>query len=78
MPLKNRFSLTDPSGPPSPDAPLSETTMTNVLSRCPVSSRKSSSRPMWWSAWDRNPAYTSAIRPNSRCSSADRESHGLV
>ena len=39
MPLKNMFSLTDPSGPPSPLAPLSETTITSVFSRCPVSSR---------------------------------------
>ena len=70
--------MTDPSGPPSPDAPLSETRITIVLSRCPDSSRKSSSRPTWWSAWARNPAYTSAIRANSRFASADRESHGLV
>ena len=39
MPLTNLFSLTDPFGPPSPLAPLSETTITSVLSRCPVSSR---------------------------------------
>ena len=39
MPLKNLFSLTDPFGPPSPLAPLSDTTMTMVFSRCPDSSR---------------------------------------
>ena len=39
MPLNSLFSFTDPFGPPSPLAPLSETRMTMVLSRCPVSSR---------------------------------------
>ncbi len=32
MPLKNLFSLTEPFGPPSPDAPLSETRTMTVLS----------------------------------------------
>ena len=39
MPLRNFISLTEPSGPPSPLAPLSETTITIVFSRLPVSSR---------------------------------------
>ena len=39
MPLENLFSLTEPFGPPSPLAPLSETTMTIVLSSWPISSR---------------------------------------
>ena len=39
MPLENLFSLTDPSGPPSPLAPLSDTRMIMVFSRCPDSSR---------------------------------------
>ena len=39
IPLANLFSLTDPFGPPSPLAPLSETTITIVFSRWPVSSR---------------------------------------
>ena len=39
MPLANFISLTEPFGPPSPLAPLSETTMTIVFSRWPVSSR---------------------------------------
>ena len=39
MPLANLFSLTEPLGPPSPLAPLSETTTTIVFSRWPVSSR---------------------------------------
>ncbi len=38
-PLKNRHSLNEPFGPPSPLAPLSETTTTMVLSSCPDSSR---------------------------------------
>ena len=76
MPLKNLFSLTDPLGPPSPLAPLSETSITMVFSSSPDSSRKSSRRPISWSVWDRNPAYTSAIRQNSRCSSSESESQG--
>ena len=56
MPFMNSISLTEPSGPPSPLAPLSETTMIIVFSRWPVISRYSSSRPTWWSACDRNPA----------------------
>ena len=39
MPLANFISLTDPFGPPSPLAPLSDTTITMVFSRCPVASR---------------------------------------
>ena len=39
IPLANTFSLTDPSGPPSPLAPLSDTRITIVFSRWPVSSR---------------------------------------
>src|SRR4029450_8934985 len=72
MPLKNLFSLTDPLGPPSPLAPLSETSITMVFSSSPDSSRKSSRRPISWSVWDRNPAYTSAIRQNSRWSCSPR------
>ena len=37
--LKNLFSLTEPFGLPSPDAPLSAQYMTIVLSSWPVSSR---------------------------------------
>ena len=39
IPLANFISLTEPLGPPSPLAPLSETTMTMVFSRCSVASR---------------------------------------
>ena len=39
IPLANFISFTDPLGPPSPLAPLSDTTMIIVFSRCPVSSR---------------------------------------
>ena len=45
-PLKNLFSFSDPFGPPSPLAPLSDTRMTIVFSRSPDSSRKSSNWPM--------------------------------
>jgi len=38
-PLKNRHSLNEPLGPPSPLAPLSDTTMIRVLSISPDSSR---------------------------------------
>ena len=39
MPLKNFISLTEPFGPPSPLAPLSETTTTIVLSSWSISAR---------------------------------------
>ncbi len=39
MPLNSLFSFTDPLGPPSPLAPLSDTRMTIVFSRRPVHSR---------------------------------------
>ena len=39
MPFANNISLTEPSGPPSPLAPLSDTRITSVFSRCPDSSR---------------------------------------
>ena len=39
MPLANFISLTEPFGPPSPLAPLSETTTTRVFSSCSVCSR---------------------------------------
>ena len=35
-PLKILFSLTEPFGPPSPDAPLSETSTISVLSSWPA------------------------------------------
>ena len=44
--LKNLFSFTDPVGPPSALAPLSEITMTIVLSSSPMRSRELISRPM--------------------------------
>jgi hypothetical protein len=75
-PLKNLFSLTEPLGPPSPLAPLSETRTTIVLSRSPICSRKARRRPISWSVWLRNPAYTSAMRVKSRFSSSASESHG--
>ena len=73
--LKNWASLVVPPGPPSALAPLSEMTMTIVLSRTPCSRRKSSSRPRWWSVWLRKPANTSIIRAESRLASGDRDSH---
>jgi hypothetical protein len=39
MPLKNFISLTEPSGPPSPLAPLSETTKMRVFSSSSMDSR---------------------------------------
>jgi hypothetical protein len=33
-------------------------------------------RPISWSVWETKPAYTSAIRTNSRCSSCVSESQG--
>ena len=39
MPLKNLFSLIEPLGPPSPEAPLSDTSTTIRLSSWPDSSR---------------------------------------
>src|SRR5436309_10465231 len=56
MPFATLFSFTEPLGPPSPLAPLSATTITRVLSSSPAAARASSSRPMCWSAWLRNPA----------------------
>ncbi len=38
-PLKNRHSLNEPFGPPSPDAPLSEIVTMIVFSSWPDSSR---------------------------------------
>ena len=38
-PFAKMFSFTDPLGPPSPLAPLSDTRITMVFSRCPDSSR---------------------------------------
>jgi len=42
-----RTSFTDPVSPPSDDAPLSDTSITIVLSRSPVSASASSNRPSW-------------------------------
>ncbi len=39
MPLMNLFSFSEPFGPPSPLAPLSETNTIIVFSSCSVSSR---------------------------------------
>jgi hypothetical protein len=51
MPLKKRHSLNVPFGPPSPLAPLSETTTMIVLSSSPDDSRKSMTRPTWSSVY---------------------------
>ena len=39
IPLKILFSLTEPFGPPSPEAPLSDTRTMIVLSSWPLCSR---------------------------------------
>jgi len=44
--LKNLPSFTEPVGPPSELAPLSEITMNRVLSYSPISLRKAISSPM--------------------------------
>ena len=46
MPLMNLFSFSEPFGPPSPLAPLSETSTIIVFSSCSVSSRYASRRPI--------------------------------
>jgi hypothetical protein len=43
--LKNIISFSDPTGPPSGLAPLSEMSRNSVLSSCPISSRKLTTRP---------------------------------
>ena len=67
------------SGPPSPLAPLSETTTMIVFSSCVVLPRGSRAGARCGGRRaPRNPAYTSAIRANSRFSSSFSESHGRV
>ena len=61
-PLKNSISLNEPLTPPSADAPLSEMTMTSVLSSSPSCSSVSRMRPKWWSACVTKPAKTSIMR----------------
>ena len=75
-PLKKRHSLNVPLGPPSPLAPLSETTTMIVLSSSPLDSRKSTTLPTWSSLYSTYPAKTSAIRMNSRFSSSLSDSQG--
>ena len=55
-----RFSkmFAAPSGPPIDDAPLSEVSMTIVLSSTPRLRRQSSSRPMFWSMLSTIAAYS--------------------
>ena len=76
----NRTSLIEPLAPPSALAPLSDTAMTNVLSRSPSSVMKSSTRPIWASAWDKKPAKHSmkraATRWSSGASSSQAGTHG--
>jgi len=52
----------DPSGPPSALAPLSDTRTMTVLSRSFLSSRNATSRPIWASVCERNPAKHSMKR----------------
>ena len=48
--------------------------MIRVLSSSPCWRRNSSSRPTWWSVWDRNPAKTSIIRRTAAAPPADSDS----
>ena len=71
MPLNILFSLTDPLGPPSPEAPLSETsTIDGVVQLAAVLQIVEQAADLVV-GWLRNPAYTSAMRPNRRFSSLD-------
>ena len=51
-----RGSTRFPVGPPSALAPLSDSTISRVLSSTPRVRKKATIRPIWASAWVRNPA----------------------
>src|ERR687891_690222 len=51
-----RASLSEPTGPPSDEAPLSDSTSTRVRSSSPDRCSHSISRPTWASVCARNPA----------------------
>ena len=70
--------MNEPCSPPSALAPLSVHTMTIVFSRIPSSSRRSTTRPRWWSVCDRKPANTSIWRAYRRCSSAGRSAQAFM
>src|SRR5215203_4431586 len=70
--LTMRTSLMEPVTPPSELAPLSETRTTIVLSASPLASRCVSSRPIWSSVCDRNPAKHSMKRAATFWSSGSR------
>ena len=67
-----RCSLKLPSLPPSALAPLSEKTMTSVLSIAPRRSSDERTRPICASVCVRKPAKTSCWRACMRRSSAER------
>src|SRR5690349_19907406 len=69
----NRCSFTDPVGPPSSLVPLSDRSTISTSSSTPSSASAATSRPIWWSAWLKNPENTSIWRAKRRCSSADNE-----
>ena len=71
----NRCSLALPMVPPSALAPLSEKTMTSVLSIAPRLSSDERTRPIWASVWVRNPAKTSCCRLSRRRSSPESSLH---
>ena len=73
-----RCSLTLPATPPSALAPLSEKTMTSVLSSAPRLSSDERTRPICASVWVRKPANTSCWRANMRRSSAGRSAQACT
>ena len=76
--LYGPMALTKPLGPPSWLAPLSDKTSTRVLSSCPLASRWSSTRAMFWSACSSIAAYAPWSRLKSRCSSVECSSQALT
>jgi hypothetical protein len=61
--LEYCFSLSDPVGPPSALAPLSEISMISVFSYSPPSLRNLISSPVWWSVFGGQRIGTEERRP---------------
>jgi hypothetical protein len=73
-----RCSLKLPALPPSALAPLSEKTMTSVLSNAPRASSDERTRPICASVWVRKPAKTSCWRASMRRSSLESSSQACT
>ncbi len=78
MSWTKRCSFSDPRGPPSADVPLSEMSITMVLSSVPISRKASSTLAICASVWVRNPAKTSISRAYNLRSSAPSSPHGCT